>query len=198
MKLTPIVWIMLRVSQSAPPCWLGDARERAGGAPEARDAVDVVEGMLVAGLQRLRQAVIREDDVPFGIGQVGVRFAALEGGVGDERLVGLRRRPRRGTPSSTYATGDSSSSVATRRLASDHLRTLRSVSALRTRSQSLRIIAPRWRSARSRRPRTRHRAMCGRFARILNVSGRSSMPWFMMPRSRYPDPVASPSRPSVR
>ena len=39
---------------------------------------DVVEGMFVAGLQRLRQAVIREDDVPFGIGQVGVRFSALK------------------------------------------------------------------------------------------------------------------------
>ena len=117
-----------------------DTRERAGGAPEARDAVEVVEGMLVAGFQRLRQAVIREDDVPFGIGQVGVGFAALKGGVGDERLVGLRRgRPRH--PSSTYATGDSSSSVATRRLTSDHLRTLRSLSTLRRRSQSRRIIA---------------------------------------------------------
>ena len=46
--------------------------------------------MFVSGCQRLRQAVIREDDVPFGIGQVGVRFSALKGGVGDERLVGLR------------------------------------------------------------------------------------------------------------
>ena len=53
-KLTPMVWIMLRVSQSAPPCRVGDARQRAGRAPEARDARDVVERVFVAGLQRLR------------------------------------------------------------------------------------------------------------------------------------------------
>ena len=42
--------------------------------------VDVIKGVFVPGLQRLRQTVIGKDDVPFGIRQVGVGFAALKRG----------------------------------------------------------------------------------------------------------------------
>ena len=57
---------------------VGDLHQRAGRAPEPRDAREVVERMLVAGLQRFREAVVGVDDVPLGIGEVGVGFTALE------------------------------------------------------------------------------------------------------------------------